>query len=396
MRFRLVLLAAACALAACQPDGKATSRGASRGDRRGVPVAVNVVAVQPRDMAETLELSGTLEAKRQVALTPRIAGRLEEVRVELGDRVARGQVVARLDSADLENRLRQAEAALASAQAGVARQRVDAQEAARQLRTDLDLLAKDFIARQEVASDKARLDAARAAVRAAEADAARQRAALAEAREALSQATLIAPMAGLVAQRHADPGAMVSASSPVVTLVAPDLLETVAFVPESALVRIRLGTPATLSVDALPQRVFSGQVDRISPVVVPETREGQVEIAVKSAGGALRPGMFARVTLRLRTLPQVPALPQDALVVRQGTEGVFLAEEDKAHFRPVTTGLRAGGWVQLQAGPALGAKVVTLGNHLLQDGTPIVDAAGTATGSAAGGRRRHGSRAPRD
>jgi RND family efflux transporter MFP subunit len=362
--------------------------------RQNPAVAVALAGIATRDLAEHLDLSGTLEARRQVALAFRSAGRLADVRVELGDRVSRGQVVATQDATDVESRVRQADHAVASAKASLLSRRVDAANLERQWRRDRDLLAKDFIARQDVENGQARLDSARAQVRAAEADVARQEAARAEARVALAQATLTAPMAGVVAARHADPGTMVSGSAPVVTLVNPDALKTVVQVPESALAAVRVGTPATLSVDAYPAMTFSGRVARIGPAVSPETREAPVELAFSSAGARLRPGMFARVSLRLRVLRNSPAIPLEALVVRQGTEGVFVAEGDKARFHKVTTGLRSGAWAALVAEPPVGAEVVTLGNHLLKDGSAILT--GDASPSAGKRGRRRGPRAPRD
>ncbi len=344
-------------------------RGQGGGGLR--PVAVALVKVESRDMVETLDLAGTLEARRQVAVSPRMAGRLADVLVELGDRVAAGQVLARLDDFDLQARVRQAEASEAGARAALGQREADAVHLQRQAKRDRDLLAKEYVARADVEDSEARAQAARAAVTVARAELGRQRAALAEARTAVGQTVLIAPMVGVVAVRHADPGAVVSASSPVVTLIAPGDLKAVVQIPEAALSRVRPGTRAALKVDAWPAMSFPAAIARISPVVAPDTRQAQAELTVRNGGGRLRPGMLARVALEVERRSSVPAVPAEAIIVRQGQDGVFVKDGDKARFQPVIAGVRTGGWVEMRSGLGAGAQVVTLGNHLLQDGSPV-------------------------
>jgi RND family efflux transporter MFP subunit len=333
--------------------------------------AIAVVPVTRQDLATTLDLTGSLAAEHEVGIAPRTSGRLISVQVNLGDPVRQGQVLARLDDGDLQARLSQAHAALASAQATLRQRQIDQANLSRQAARDEDLLHHDFIARQDYETSRAKADSAAAMVSLSRADIARQRAVVGEAQAALAQAVLVAPMAGTVSARHLDAGAMATPGSPVVSLVAPGALKVVIAVPETVLPKLKRHDTATVRVDAWPDQTFTAAIRRVAPIVSAETRTGQVELKVTDPGGKLRPGMFARVALPLERRRAVPVVPLAAVVSRDGAAGVFVTAAGKARFVPVTTGLTAGDRTELRTGPAPGTPVVTLGNNLLKDGDAI-------------------------
>ena len=383
-----LLLATGLLLGGCHTEEAPKQKPGPRAGMQQAPVAVAFAPVEARDLIERLPLTGTLEATRQVALAPRTSGRLATVTVELGDAVAAGQVVARLDDVELRTRLAQAEAALASARATLRQREIDLDHRATLAKRDQELFTQDFIARQEMESSQAQAEGARAMLALARAELARAEAARREAQEALVQAAVTAPMAGVVAERLLDPGAMSGPAQPVVTLVAPGSLKTVVAVGEAVLPRLKPGASATVQVDAFPGRVFAAKVKRVAPVIARETRTGPVELEVADAEGALKPGMFARVELRLSERPQAPAVPRMALVQQQGRQGVFVAEDGKARFVPVTTGLADGDFIEVRQGLSAGQRVITLGNHLLRDGAPVQ---AEATSAKQAERTRRGS-----
>lgn len=368
----------------CSREDTEAKTGARRGgERPATPVVLSTASV--RDLATTLDLTGTLAAEHQVDVSPRQSGRLVAVTVNLGDRVAKGQVLARLDDVDLRARLSQTEAALASAQATLRQREIEYENLARQADRDKALLAQDFIARQDYDNARTRAESAKAMVSLSQAEIARQRAAVREAQEALRQAVLVAPVAGTVSARLLDVGAMATPGSPVVSLVAPGDLKAVVQVPESALPKLKAGTEASVTVDAWPETTFTAKVRRVAPAISTQTRTGQVELAVADVEGRLRPGMFARVSLTLEQRPGVVTVPRSAIVTRGGQSGVWIAEDGKAAFVPVQTGLSTDEAVELTSGLPSGAAVITLGNHQLTEGAKV----------QADGERRAGNRAAR-
>lgn len=369
------LLAIACTLmliAGCSAHKEPTKKGGMGGRRGPVgPVTVTLDKVGPHDLKEILSLTGTLAADRQVAIAPRVSGRLTDVLVQMGDTVKKGQVLARLDDAELQASVQQAQAAVASARATKRQREIDHANLARQATRNRELLAKDFISRQEYEDAQAKADGAQATVALASSEVARQEAALRERREALSQAVVAAPMSGVVGARQLEPGAIAGPNQTVLTLVDGSRLKTVVQVPEAALPRLKVGAEAAAEVDAWAGRSFAARVARISPVVATDTHTAQVELALSDPTGALRPGMFARLHLTLQERKAAPTVPIQALVKQQDRDGVFVAEGGKVRFVPVRTGVMTETHAEVLQGPAMGTAIVTLGNHLLRDGAEI-------------------------
>ncbi|HEY9899805.1 MAG TPA: efflux RND transporter periplasmic adaptor subunit [Pantanalinema sp.] len=375
MRLRRTLVTIACTLfliAGCSGE-KAPAKQGGMGGKKGPggAVTVSLEKVGPNDLKETLSLTGTLAADRQVAIAPRVSGRLTEVLVAMGDPVKKGQPLARLDDAELQAALQQAQAAVESARATKRQREIDHANLARAATRNRELLAKDFISRQEYEDAQAKADGSQATVALAASEVTRQEAALREKREALSQAVVVAPMSGVVGARLLEPGAIAGPGQTVLTLVDASRLKTVVQVSEAALTRLKVGSPATAQVDAWPDRTFAARVARVAPIVATDTHTAQVELSLADPTGALRPGMFTRISLTLQERKGAPTVPIQALIKLQDRDGVFVAEEGKARFVPVRTGIVTETRAEVVEGPALGASVVTMGNHLLRDGASI-------------------------
>lgn len=383
-----VALLVAGTLFGCPGGGaKERDQGPRSSKREAPPITVALAPVERRTLAEVLELTGTLEAGRQVAIAPRVAGTLVAVDVGLGDAVRRGQVIARLDDRESAASLAGAAAGLAAARAALSAREVDARHLDLQARRDRELFKGDLIARQDVEASQARLAGARAQGRQAQAEVARQQAAWREASEAGSRTQILAPMSGVIGVRHLDPGAVVSQATPIVTLIGQGSPKIMVQIPEAAIPRLRSGMPATVRVEAWPDRVFVARVVRVAPVIDPATRTGPVELLAADPKGLLRPGMFARVTLTTGVHSQAASVPLGALARLDGHPGVFVftanqvkAEERRgesrppdglAQFVPIRTGIVTERYAELLEGPPPGARVMTLGSHLLKDGAAV-------------------------
>jgi RND family efflux transporter MFP subunit len=144
------------------------------------------------------------------------------------------------------------------------------------------------------------------------------------------------------------------------------------FVTEKDYVRMRTGQLGTLTTDAYPGETFEGRIDRIAPVFRQATRQARVELMIGNAGHKLKPGMFIRVTVVLDRLAEVTIVPEKALTTRDNRTGVFVVSEDgkSVSWRDVTVGIREGDRVQVE-GEGLSGRVVTLGQQLVDDGSPI-------------------------
>ena len=361
--FLVAALAAGCSKAAEDTGGKKKDRG---------PVPVRTAFVERRDVSETLLFTGELESPLAVEVTPKIAGRLE--RMELADgrpttegiEVKAGAVIAELDSRELD-----AQVALAEAQVRQAEVALD--DRARERRRLEALFA------EAVATEQAR-DAAVTAHESAQAALAQAQAQLKLAKVNLDEAKIRAPMDGVVAARHADPGAMVGPAAPLAKIAQMDPLRLMLAIPARLLPLLEEGrTRVAVATDVWPEREVDCALARIFPEADPATRTVRAEILLdnpKQAGGwPLRPGMYATAKLTLANRPGALAVPAAAVIRVLSRQVVFTVQDGVARATPVKTGIRDGAFVEILEGLAADDEYVAMGQNKLTDGAAIERAA---------------------
>lgn len=348
--------------------------------------AVSVVEAVPGSLAETVVLSGTLVARDEVLVSPAVEGlRVVELLAEEGDRVAEGQVLARLDRAAVEARAAQAEASVARADAAIAQARSQVAEAnATRVQAQAQLeraraLKANGNTSQQALDDReatariaaARVEAAGQALRVAEADRAVAEAQLRQAAVDLTRTEVIAPRAGLVTRRTATLGAVAAmAGDPLFRLAAGGEVELRAEVPETSLARLRAGQPALVRPAGLAQPI-AGTVRLVSPEVDETTRLGRVRIALPPDGLAV--GAFARATVEVERREGV-LVPLSAVLFRADGPRVQVVKGDLVETRAVQLGLRADGRAEVRANLAAGERVVAVSGTFVRDGdrvTPV-------------------------
>ncbi|GGC06089.1 efflux RND transporter periplasmic adaptor subunit [Pseudoduganella buxea] len=292
--------------------------------------ATDVAAVAARPLAVQLPLSGSLMPVSQATVKSKVSGVVEESSLREGMAVAAGQVLARIDQADLRARMTQQQAMLDEAQARLSMARKNENNSRA-------LLSQKYISQTAYDTNANAVDLAQASVKAASAQ-------VELARIALADSTIRAPMGGIVSKRHVQAGEKVSPDMPVYTIVSLDELTLEAQVPTSDIPRIKVGQEVAFRVDGFAGRAFAGKVARINPTTEAGSRAMLVYVAVPNGDGALRGGMFAKgsiVTERTAALPQVPMTAlRKAHGVETGPDVVYKVKDGKIVEQPVTLGLR--------------------------------------------------------
>jgi RND family efflux transporter MFP subunit len=357
---------------------------------RSAPVEVAPIEHGPIVLRRTF--SGALEPQAQFVVAPKVAGRVERLRVNIADTVTRGQVVAELDNEEFVQAVAQARADLEVARANRA-------EAASALEiAERDLARAEKLRERGVASevqyDAARADqlAKKVQLEAAGARIARARASLEAANIRLGYTTIAADWAGgdderVVADRYVDEGQTVSANTELLLIVELQPINGVIYVSEVDYARLHPGQEVALSTDAYPGETFRGRIERIAPVFRQETRQARVELTIDNPGRRLKPGMFIRAEIVLDRLTEAIIVPEKALVRRDDVTGVFLVAEDgrSVAWRPVRVGIREGDKTQVE-GEGLRGRVVTLGQQLVDDGSAIIIPDDAGAPASAGGK----------
>jgi multidrug efflux pump subunit AcrA (membrane-fusion protein) len=366
--------------------------GDASGGRPSSAVAIEVADVTIMSLREVGNFSGSLKARSQFILSTKVAARLERMSVDVGDTVKKGQIVAVLDNREYVAKVKQAQADLDVARANLRDAGNTLETARNELRRVRTLFANKIASQTEKENAEAAQRRAEVQYAVAQAQIRQKQAALDTVKEDLAAARIAAewdsealpPSEGfsaeapggggtrIVGERFVDPGALLKANDPVVSIIDLSSLTATVNITEAMYSRVRAGLAASAETDAIPGRIFQGVVERIAPLLNQTSRQAELRIGIPNPDGALKPGMFVRVSVEYSRKENAVTVPVSALVRREEKDGVFLLSEDSksVRFVPVTLGITDNGRVEIVA-PRISGKVITLGNHLLQDGSEV-------------------------
>jgi RND family efflux transporter MFP subunit len=326
--------------------------------------------VQSTPLARWLPVSGTLQPIRQAVVKAKVAGDLVEFTVREGEPVRAGQKIARIDSADLQSRLIDRLGAVESARAQLA--------LAEKTRTmNVRLLNDKFISQNAFDSTESSFSVARGTLKSAEAQ-------LQLAQNALRDAEVTAPLSGIVAKRHVQPGEKIAIEGPVVTIIDLKDLEVQAMVPALDVPELRVGMPVELFVDGYGERRFQGRVERINPSTEAGTRAILVYVSLPNPDAALKSGMFSTGRIALSASAPAPTLPLAAVRSEAGQSYVWTVDAGKLTRRIVITGRRDDANGRIEIKTALPAQLPVLAARFdnLKEGAPAIVRAPTSSQNA--------------
>jgi membrane fusion protein (multidrug efflux system) len=340
----------ALTVAACQPQGP--DAGADTEQNTDTEAAeeaetetatVRAQAPRRQDISAGHRATATLQAIHDAQVVARAEGLVREIRVEEGDRVEEGEVLAVLE--DERRRLE------------VAQRRADLGSLEQELRRQQQLRDQNLVSDDAIEKLRYQVEG--------------QRAALALAEVELEETRIKAPVDGVVSARHIRLGDNVTPGDQVFRVTDPDELEAEVHVPERLMSRLEVGQIVEIRSDAAPDTVHTGRVDRISPIVDATSGTVKATVRIEDGNGTLRPGTFARVRILYETRRNAMLVPRQALSFEDGRTTLFVVRDGVAHRREVTTGHSEDGWVEITEGLDGEAPVVTLGHATLRDGASV-------------------------
>jgi membrane fusion protein (multidrug efflux system) len=317
-----------------QPDTRET---------RAKTVKVSVVTVQPTPVRDILVLPGETRAWQDVLVAADTGGRVEWVGPREGDRIKKGQLLAKIDVASLKAALDRAKANLTLAQGLYHRRQ--------------KLFERKIINKEELDRSLASRNVAKENLRQAQVE--------------YDRGFVRSPISGRVNYLHVDEGEFIDRGKPMVELVNVDKIEVNVNVPELDVRYLKKGQQTKVRIDAFPDRHLMGSIDFVAYKAAPATITFRVKVLIQNQKDDIRPGMIARVAFLRRVIPDALVAPLFALVDKGGERIVFVEQDGVAHSRTVTIGVIEGDRVQIAQGLQAGDRLIVKGQTEVEEGTRV-------------------------
>ncbi len=342
--------------------------------------APRVEVIKPTALASdrALSLPGTVHPLEQTQIYARATGYVRTWKVDIGDKVIAGQLLAEIDTPEADAQLSQARAQLAVARAAVTQATAQRDYSKSSSTRTASLADQQLVSRAQVEQTQAQAATDEASVSSAKSNVTAQEANVRRLLDTQQFSKVTAPFAGTVTTRSIDRGTLVreGATTPMFTLVATDPVRVFVDVPQSVAPSVRIDTPATITVREFGGRAFTGKVARSAGALDPELHTMRTEVQVPNADGTLLPGMYVQVAINLAVPHSVVELPATALYNDAlGTRVATVDAGNRVKFAPVTIERDTGATVQIATGLTGDERIIKIAIPSLIDGDVVEVAA---------------------
>lgn len=318
---------------------------------------IKAVEAQYTNSIPKLILNGSIEAHTSATVSAKISGTIKQTLVEEGQYVKAGEALIKLDSVELANSVRMAQEAVRKAQVNYNLAKTDYQR----YKTLYD---QDAIARDQ-------LDSIEAKMKIAQADLASAMASQSSAQQQYGYGVVTAPVAGVVANKTATVGQVVSPGMSLLLVQNINQVYAVINIEQADLGLVKVGQKAEITVDAYPDKIFTGTIELINPQAGLSNRMFRTKVKIDNAGESLKPGMFTKVQLATGKAIQILTVPQAAILETKGIYYVFTVENNKAVRRQVEIGGITGNTIEIKSGLQAGDRIVITNVNQLKNGSTV-------------------------
>ncbi|HRY12509.1 MAG TPA: efflux RND transporter periplasmic adaptor subunit [Syntrophomonadaceae bacterium] len=333
-------------------------------------ITVNTAPAQIRDLAKSVLYTGTVRGQNEVYLMPKVLARVTGIHAQPGDTVRAGQTLITLDNTDFIAGVKQAEALLALAQAGLQSNQIQAENARLNYERIQALHEAGAVSDQQLEASRAAYEALIAG--SAEASVAQAEAGLMAARNTLNNCIITSPINGVVGTISLSLGDTANPSAVAAIVSNTSQLEVEVMVSETEVSYIQKGSPVDVVVRAVRDEPFLGEVKSISTVADPVKRNYPVKVSLPNTEGQIKSGMFAELTIDTMSKQGILTVPVGAVIPKGGQDIVYLVDgESRAQVAEVTTGIKNDQYIEIVSGLTAGQEVIVKGNTLVSDGTLV-------------------------
>jgi membrane fusion protein (multidrug efflux system) len=370
----LAVLAIAFAVGYLPRRAKRSALTASSETSQSALPRVEIVVPKIGASDRALQLPGTVQPLQETVLYARASGYLRAWHADIGDKVKQGDVLAEIETPELDQELAQAQAQLLQTRASLTQAKANRDLANANLARARRLAPSGIVSKAELEQRQAQAAVGEANVNVAAANVAAQQANIRRITQLKAFATVTAPFAGTITQRSVEVGALVTAGNtqPLFKVAATDPARVFVQVPQDVAPGVRPDVPANVTVREYPGRTFAGRVMRASGELDPSTRTMTTEIRVPNGDRALLPGMYAEVALTLPSPHHVLELPATALMNDSRGQRVAVVDaQQKLHLVPVVVERDKGTTIEISSGLQGNARVAKLGSAAFVEGMAV-------------------------
>jgi RND family efflux transporter MFP subunit len=343
--------------------------------RRDFVPSLRVATVRASDPEQIVKLPATTLAFTAANIYARASGYIVERKVDIGDRVKQGQLLAQITAPELDHQIAQNEATLAQNTATVKQAEANMELAKVTWQRDSTLVKQGWVTLQQGDTDRLNLQAQQAAVDAAKQFASAQQGLLNVLHQQKSYQSVVAPFDGVVTQRNINVGDLVQADAAsgtfMFTVMQSDVIRTQVYVPQDQAFGVTPGVEAVVHVPEIPDRTFGGKVTRIADALQPGTRTLLTEVDIPNPDGVLSPGLYCTIELHVPRKTPSFVVPAEAIIFNRGGLQVAVLEDGVARIRKVTVARDLGTQVQVRDGVKAGDQVILNPPVELADGSKV-------------------------
>ena len=337
--------------------------------QNGKVVPVETTVVTRGNVVQSLTFMGDVKAEQSVSIYSKVPDRIETFYVEMGDKVRKGDPIARIAAMTIEQNVRQAEAALISAKAQEANMKIEFERAER-------LSKEQAMSLQQFESIRTQYESIQATEEQAQA-------ALSASKSQLDDALITSPIDGVIGKRYLEAGDMASPGMPLVSIVKMENVKITFNATEKDLIKLQIGQKATVTISALVDEKFEGNVFKISPVLDPVTRMAEIEVLVNNEKRLLRPGMYARVEVITGIIENIIMIPRFATIESTSLQKIGQTDQVVKNYyvfivdsnQPVQKKLNViyvnHEWLAVRDGINVGDQLITAGQNNIRDGMTV-------------------------
>ena len=370
-----LLLAAGLALGASRSYSQQRQVIATAEQIRDFVPSVRVAPVQASDATALVSLPATTSAFSVANMYARASGYIEKRYVDIGDRVKEGQLLVEIVAPELDHQIAQAEATLVQLRAAVEQAHANKNLAQVTWDRDRGLVEKGWVTPQQGDTDRFTLQAREAAISVAQANVAAQQAQLRVLRQQKAYQRVVAPFEGVVTKRNVDVGDLVHADTTsgtfMFTILQSNVIRAQVYVPQDSAFGLRPGVDAVVRVPEIPRRTFPGTVTRIAEALEAGTRTLLTEIDIPNPDGAIQPGSYSIIELKIPRKTPSFLVSADAIIFNQNGPQIAVVEDGTAHIRKVSVTRDLGTQVEVDDGVEQGEQVIINPPVTLVDGSKV-------------------------